>query len=308
MIFVFNDTVSYGYLDQTSYGQILLYEILGIASEKSSGELADNCGIFKKYYPNEQCDTTFKDLKTPLIDQILGNDISHYDISEVVKNSIVANTDIVYETRENKDLWYEYHSAKKLLLAREIDAYITSFLEFLYFSNLSCSDAEYIDTCDEIYKLYEYSKFLISTSKGNLCTHISYLPLLSVVSEDSNIADELEYVLQEYPFESECTYSDQYTGFCSLDLEERFSCMELMYDSVVLLGDNSSVEDQLRNVVDFSLKVDLDDYKGRVGLWGNEDINLLTFGTLSENYYPIRFYDMKGNYVFNKILKNFYHE
>jgi hypothetical protein len=308
MVFVFDDTVSYGYSSLRNYEQILLYEVLGIASEKSPEALADNCNILKKYYSNEQCNATFKDLKTPWIDQILNYDILHYDIEEVVKNSIVANTDTVYETRTDKDLWYEYHSAKNLTLAKEIDVYIKSFLEFLYFSNLSCSDAEYVDTCDEIYKLYEYSKSLISTSKGNFCTYISYLPLLSIVSKDSDITDELEYILQEYPFESECTYSDQYSGFCSLDLEERFSCMELMYNSVVLLGNNSDIEDQLRSIVDFSLMRNLDNYKDRVGLWGSEDINLLNFGTLDENYYPIRFYDMKGNYSFNKILENFYNE
>jgi hypothetical protein len=137
---------------------------------------------------------------------------------------------------------------------------------------------------------------------------MSYLPLLSVVTKDESIERELNYILDNYPFESECLYSAGRNGFCSIDLEERFSCMEFLYNTLEYYKDDLEINNILKNVVSDTIDIYLDNYKGRIGIWGNEDINLLTTGTTAEELYPIRYYNIENNYLFYKILEKVYNE
>lgn len=302
VLFVFKDTISKGNLENNDYSQVLLFEIIDTAKDKKASELESNCEILKKYYPNEECVNYSTTLRTSVIEEILSYDIYHYDIAEVVKASTINDPNYVLSVREEMDSWKDYYSNKTLTIDREINLYIRSFLEYLYYSGLSCESSKYEETCEEIYKLYEYSKLSVSRTEGSLCSHISYLPLLAVVSGETSIANELEYVLEYFPFESECMSSKGRNGFCSLDLEERFSCMELLYDSLKYYKDDLDVEEKLKNLALDTISVYLEDYKNRVGIWGKEDINLLTIGRTAEDLYPIKYYSIKNNFVFYKIL------
>jgi hypothetical protein len=308
VLFVFDEEVSEGYLKQDDYSQILLSEIIDTAKERKSNDLKNNCQILKKYFPNKECVDYESELKTPLIDKILAFDILHYDISEVLKASVTADSEKVLSTRGNSELWKNYYSNKNVGISDEIRLYMNSFLEYLNYSERSCEDNEYEKTCNDIYRLYEYSKFLTFLSDGNLCSHMSYLPLLSVVTKDESIERELNYILDNYPFESECLYSAGRNGFCSIDLEERFSCMEFLYNTLEYYKDDLEINNILKNVVSDTIDIYLDNYKGRIGIWGNEDINLLTTGTTAEELYPIRYYNIENNYLFYKILEKVYNE
>jgi hypothetical protein len=78
--------------------------------------------------------------------------------------------------------------------------------------------------------------------------------------------------------------------------------MELLYDSLKYYKDDLDVEEKLKNLALDTISVYLEDYKNRVGIWGKEDINLLTIGRTAEDLYPIKYYSIKNNFVFYKIL------
>jgi len=307
-IFVFQDTISIGRLGQDRYSQISLSDIIGAAQNSSAEQLKDNCKILKKYYPNQLCNYYSKGLRTLIIKDILAYDIPHYNIEKILESSIVGDAEYVEKIRSDQNSWAEYYDSKNILFEREISLYSNSFLEYLYYSDISCSDSKYKEICDEIFSLYEYSKFLTTLSEGNLCSNISYLPLLVSVSDDQGLKEELEYILDNYPFESECmTYAGS-QGFCSIDLDERFSCIELLYNSLKYYKNDNVVQDLLQKIVEDTLRGYLDDNKGRVGLWGKEDINLLISGNSGTDLYPIKYYDLEGNYLLYNILREYISE
>jgi hypothetical protein len=306
VLFLYDDTLSEGHSDPNEYGQILLREIMGISQQDDN--VQNNCKILKSYDPDLKCSNYYVNLRSPVIEQVLSYDISKYDIKDIVESSIINDTDYISGVRANSETWEKYYQSKNIVINREISSYINSFIEYLYYSGLSCEDERYEEDCRDVLNLYEYSKFLTLLSEGNLCSKISYLPLLSAVTNDQDLEKEVAYILDNYPFESECTISSGQKGFCSIDLEERFSCISFLKNSLDYYKDDKNTRETLYAIMEDTISSYLDKYQNRIGIWGYEDINLLTSGRADEDIYPVRFYDIKANYIFSEILKKYYEE
>jgi hypothetical protein len=287
--------------ESDSYDGIALLDkrnkISNLTEEES---LSDNCLVLKKYFPQSLCSNPLENNKNIIVDEILSYDIAEYEIENIIESSIVSDKDYVDEVRNNDEDWSKYYLDKNIVTTKEINSYMYSLLEFLYYSDYTCSEQEKL--CDELYKLYDYSKFLISSSYGNLCSHLSFLPIFAVVSDDEQIKSELEYILTNYPYQSECTLSDGGEGFCSIDLEERFSCIRLIDNTLEYYRKDPNLQQILKDLVIDTILIYSQNNQEVFGVWGEEDINLLSSGTLGNSLYPVKYYNLESNYLLYKIL------
>jgi hypothetical protein len=304
-LFLYKDTISLGFEETTHYSQIALAEMREELENKKIEELSIHCKILKKYYPKVECDNPMEDQKTPIITEILSyGDIANNDIEKVVASLIIGNNYYVQEVRNDDNAWIEYSQKKHLVFTRELNVYIRSLLEYLYYSDFSCTEVE--GSCTEILDLYKYAKFLATNSEGNLCSNLSFTPLLVAVMDNEIIETDLIHILENYPFKSECTASDGSHGFCSIDLEERVACMQLLSDSLEYYIEDEETEEILRYLTSDTMGIYLENNKERIGLWGKEDINILTFGENAGDLYPVKYYNYRNNYLLYKILNKYY--
>lgn len=307
-IFVFKDTIS-RVGPNSAYEESNLYEYRLLASKQTSEELKYSCKILKEYHPNVPCANPIEILDSyQLVKSALASEgFSDYNVETLLENSVINNVEYVTEIRSNSDKWVQYNSDKNILTTNQINNYVYAVLEYLYYSDPA--DVENSETLmNQITKLYEYSQYLIYISKGSLCSRISYLPLLVEVTEDTDIENDLEYLLENYPFESECTHKAGGKGVCSIDLKERMSCIKLLSNSLTYYDNSEETNLILKNLVDDTIFFYLTEYKDRTGLWGKDDINLLMGLDMAEEFYPIRFYDYEGNFLLYTILDRYYEQ
>lgn len=302
-LFYYQDTLSKGSFVASDYEHASLFEIRGIADEKSKEDLKYNCKLLNKYFPEEDCTDPRLALQSPYTIEILQTEgFSEYEWKDLLTNAVIDDKQYVSNTRGNDNSWKEYYSKKDVLRTRALSNYMNSLLEYLYYNDLSCDDQQQKEICDEIYKLYNYSQYLMYKGEGVLCSRISFLPLLATVTKDDSIEEDLSYILENYPFVSECTLSGGGEGFCSVDLEERMSCIELLNNSLSYYEDESNLKGVLGVLVNDTLSVYLEENEERFGVWGREDINLFSSGSSTEELYPIKYYHFRDNYMLYNIL------
>lgn len=318
-LFLYKDSLSESSKTTSKYEEISIIESRFISDSKSVEELKYNCRILKDYYSTASCENPIhpnRDLEEVqkmasteednyYLELILASEgFSDYNLTDVLENSIIDDPEYVREVRNNS--WEQYYNDKNVTGNEELISYIYSLLDYMYYSDYSCNDQE--DICDQLLSLYEYSKFLIYSSQGSVCSRMSYLPLLAKVTSNDLLKQDLSYILENYPFETECTTKGGNKGFCSFDLKERMACVELLSNTLKYFTEDEDIKEILRHLVKDTLAIYLEENKEITGIWGKEDINLLTGGVPDDQLYPIKYYKFIDNYLIYSILENYFDE
>lgn len=288
---------------QDKYQKISLWELAGIAEKKPAEELKYNCRILKKYYPEEECMDPYLEMKTE-IEELLRTlkipDVGEQD-APISRGSIIGDSVLVSEARNDLQNWANLNLGR--IWDIRISTNINILVEYLYYSNLSCGDEVARGMCQDIDTLYRYLK---EREGLGFCGRRTFLPLLSVVSKDEKIKDDLKYILEQYPFQKECTLTGGGEGYCSVDLSERISCMGLLSDSMLYYEDNPGVEETIRVLLLDTLALYLEENDSKVGLWGRDEINIISGFQVEESLYPVRYYDIQENGILYKVLDSLY--
>jgi len=309
ILFLFNDTLSKGMQASGDYEYAEILDARDVVSGEDVDVLESNCRVLKKYYPNNKCMNPEGYNINSNIEIILSTKLAdQWDLSSVLDGMVISDSSYVKNIRNDDKLWQEYYLLKRSVLNNDLSKYIYSILDYLYYSGLSCNDLEDPSVCEILPKLYRYSQQLAVSSEGNLCSRISYLPLLVSVTGDAVYEEDLNYILENYPFIQECTTDGGQAGFCSIDFRERVACAQLLLNSLEYYKKDDETKGILKLLIDDTLAVYLGERKERVGLWGREDINLLMGQPPEEKLFPIEYFDYRDNYLFYNILGGYLNE
>jgi hypothetical protein len=294
----------------TDYYEIVnLWEIGGIAEQKSKEELAYNCAVLKKYFPQEKCINPYPGLKEEIQWYLSVLDIPEGDDNQLPmqEDAVVGDPGYVLEARNDPDNW-DYLSKTRTYTSR-IATHIRVMVEYLYNSGLSCSDSdpEIREMCKDINSLYRYLE--VDTTGLGFCSRRTFLPMFSIVSGDENAKRDLDYILENYPFEKECTIKGGAEGFCAVDLRERVACMEFLSESLEYYKESVEIEEILKQLTIETLDLYLEENSDKVGVWGRDEINAISGDPAAEGeIYPVQYYDYEDNYVIYNILDKYFNE
>lgn len=287
------------------YQTINIWEMAGIAQQKPREELLYNCAVLKKYFPEEKCTNPHPQLKQEVREILPTLNIPSEEDQggPMATDSIIGNAEYVSQVRNDVQHWTD------LNLMRNFDSYIANYIkilvEYMYYSDIDCEDEVGAEICQEIYPLYQYLK---SRRGLGFCARRVYLPLLSRVSRDEDISNDLDYILENYPFEKECTVKGGAEGFCSVDLKERVACIELLAESLDYHSGGSRIEATLKQLTMETLNLYLEENAGKVGVWGRDEINIISGDSIEEELYPVKYYDYESNYVIYNVLDKYFGE
>jgi hypothetical protein len=315
-IFLFEGTVSEEKLSYTelileditgdyildNWDRIFLWDSAGIAQTKSAIELQDNCRVLKKYFPSESCSNPHIKLEGWIKSLMLTLEISNLEGEEKLLGNgdvAVVTPESVLKFRNDPERWGSFNEARlsDSLIAKRLKI----MAEYLYYSGLTCRDIS-PEMCEDMEFLYKY---LVYKEEGGLgfCSRRTFLPVLSMVFESANVRDSLKSVLGGYPFEGECTRSDSFGGFCSVSLEERISCMELLSESLFYYGKDSRTEKTLEEILLNTLSLYWEENVSAVGLWGSGDINALSRADSPDKMFVVKYYDFIDNAKLYSVLE-----
>jgi hypothetical protein len=207
--------------------------------------------------------------------------------------------------RNNKEKWSKAISFRK---AKEHLSDINEeLIDYLLSSNLSCMNGENKEICDEIFQYYNLSKALTLSGKNyGFCSQIYYLPELYSITSNKLIKNDIEYILQNYPFGSECSYSNGALGLCAFDLAEKSKCVTFLSGSLTYFSDDETTKIILADLLHDTLISERN--LNKPGVWGKNDINILMEGTQGDELYPVQYFNTDINISLYNIIKQNYNE
>lgn len=292
------------------YLTVLLLEIRGAAEKMKAEQLQGNCQIFKKYFPSEECKfIPYGPYETEMrfrLEKVSPKTREErYTPEELLGYVVLGDREKALEIRNDLAVWGERNYEEKIWKKR-VKRYVDFVLDYIYYSELDCSDSSVAALCEEVYNLYNYSRdrgFDGGSGSLGFCSQISYLPRLSAISDEKWIAEEISYILDNYPFDTECTHSGGGEGLCAFDLDERVSCMEFLSDSLIYFEQKEETRERLEILVKDTIVSYWREFPLLEGLWGKEDSGILLFAEVGESLFPVRYFDYFNNYTFYKILE-----